>query len=97
MDFSDFGFADEAAIKKEKAKARDLRKSQWWQNKIGTGECYYCQKAFKPKELTMDHIVPLARGGRSSKGNIVASCKECNNKKKTMLPIEWEEYMQKLG
>jgi 5-methylcytosine-specific restriction protein A len=49
------------------------------------------------KELTMDHIVPLIRGGKSTKGNVVPACKECNNKKKHMLPIEWEEYIERLG
>jgi 5-methylcytosine-specific restriction endonuclease McrA len=44
----------------------------------------------------MDHIVPMARGGKSTKGNVVPSCKECNNKKKYMLPVEWEEYLQSL-
>jgi 5-methylcytosine-specific restriction enzyme A len=36
----------------------------------------------------MDHLVPVARGGRSVKGNVVASCKECNNRKKLMTPAE---------
>ncbi len=44
----------------------------------------------------MDHIVPMARGGKSTKGNVVPACKECNNKKRYMLPIEWEEYLQSL-
>jgi 5-methylcytosine-specific restriction endonuclease McrA len=44
----------------------------------------------------MDHIVPLIRGGKSLKSNIVPACKECNNKKKHMLPIEWEEYLLNL-
>lgn len=91
-----YGLVDEAAIKREKAKARDLRKSRWWQNKLARGECYYCGRNFSPKELTMDHLVPLARGGKSSKGNLVTACKECNNKKKSMLPLEWEEYMERM-
>ncbi len=44
----------------------------------------------------MDHIVPLIRGGKTTKGNVVPACKACNNKKKHMLPIEWEEYLQSL-
>jgi 5-methylcytosine-specific restriction protein A len=44
----------------------------------------------------MDHIVPLIRGGKSTKGNIVPSCKECNSRKKHMVPLEWAEYMEKL-
>ena len=95
-DFFHFDGVDEADIRREKDKARKLRKSRWWQQKLATGTCYYCGKHFKPKDLTMDHVVPLARGGRSTKDNIVTSCKECNNKKKTLLPIEWEEYMNKL-
>ncbi len=44
----------------------------------------------------MEHIVPIIRGGKSAKGNIVPACKECNSKKKHMVPLEWEEYMEKI-
>ncbi len=44
----------------------------------------------------MDHVIPLIRGGKSTKGNVVPSCKECNNKKKHMLPFEWEEFVERL-
>jgi 5-methylcytosine-specific restriction endonuclease McrA len=44
----------------------------------------------------MDHIVPIVRGGKSTRGNVVPACKECNSRKKHMLPIEWEEYLAKL-
>lgn len=91
-----FDGVDEAVIRKEKAKARELRKSSWWKNKIAQGVCHYCGLEFSPGELTMDHIVPLARGGTSTKGNLATTCKECNNKKKTLLPIEWDEYMAQL-
>jgi 5-methylcytosine-specific restriction endonuclease McrA len=37
--------------------------------------------------------VPIARGGKSTKGNTVTACKECNNAKKQLLPIEWEKYI----
>jgi 5-methylcytosine-specific restriction enzyme A len=80
-------------IKKEKDKARILRATQWWKRKIAKGICYYCKKSVRPKELTMDHIVPLSRGGLSTKGNVVPSCKECNNKKKQLLPMEWDQYI----
>jgi len=98
MDEYGFYFAgiDEATIRREKAKAREIRKSQWWKNKVGLGVCYYCSKSVLPSGLTMDHIVPLARGGRSVKANLVVCCKSCNNKKKTLLPLEWEEYLENL-
>ena len=82
----------EEELAREKRKARQLRATKWWRNKRGRGVCFYCGERKPPSELTMDHVVPLIRGGRSTKSNIVAACKECNNRKKYMLPMEWEEY-----
>ncbi|MBN2333016.1 MAG: HNH endonuclease [Deltaproteobacteria bacterium] len=79
---------DEAHIAREKQKARDLRRSAWWQNKLAAGICHYCGRHFPPEELTMDHVVPLSRGGKSTKGNIVPCCKACNNQKKYLTPVE---------
>ncbi|WP_035266497.1 HNH endonuclease, partial [Desulfosarcina sp. BuS5] len=85
---------DEADIKREKRKARELRATQWWKRRIAKGLCHYCGRNTPVKELTMDHIVPLARGGKSTKGNLVTACKECNNNKKNLLPMEWDEYIK---
>ncbi len=96
MDFFGFDGMDEAALRAERAKARELRKSRWWQRKTAPGICHYCGKKFPFKQLTMDHLVPLARGGRSTRDNLVPACKNCNNLKKSMLPLEWEEYLATL-
>jgi len=92
----DFGFdgVDEEIIRQERNKARELRKSRWWQNRLAQGICHYCGLKVRPSELTMDHVVALARGGRSDKNNVVPTCKTCNNKKKILLPQEWELYME---
>jgi 5-methylcytosine-specific restriction enzyme A len=73
---------------KEKQKARELRQTQWWKNEIAKGICHYCQRQFPPRELTMDHIVPIARGGRSIRGNVAPCCKQCNTEKKCLTPVE---------
>jgi len=86
-------FTDDASIKKERDKARKLRSSQWWKRKRSSGICYYCENNFIPNELTMDHVIPLSRGGKSQKFNLVPCCKACNTKKRQLLPFEWEEYM----
>jgi len=88
----DFDGVDEGQIRREKAKARQLRNSRWWKEKIAQGRCYYCGREVAPEELTMDHVVPLARGGLSSKNNLVPCCKECNNDKKSRLALEWQGY-----
>jgi 5-methylcytosine-specific restriction enzyme A len=74
--------------KREKAKARELRQSQWWKNQKGKGLCYYCQQQFHPSLLTMDHVIPIARGGKSSKKNCVPCCKQCNTKKAAKTTVE---------
>ena len=87
---------DKREIDRQKQQARRFRQSSWWQKKVSKGMCYYCGRHVDPRELTMDHIVPLIRGGKSTKGNLVSACKDCNNKKKYLLPIEWEEYLKGL-
>ncbi len=86
----------EQQIRQEKDKAREIRKSRWWSDRLARGTCHYCGGRFTAAELTMDHIVPIVRGGRSTRGNLVPACKDCNNRKKYLLPIEWEEYLGNL-
>ena len=87
---------DEDQIKLERNKARELRKSPWWKNRVARGLCYYCQEKMVPSALTLDHIVPVSRGGRTTKGNCVPCCKECNNKKQSLTPVEWDEFINRL-
>ena len=82
------GFSDLKRLSKEREKARKLKKSSWWLAKKNQGSCHYCQRKFAPAKLTMDHIVPLARGGASTRGNIVPSCLECNRDKKLHTPVD---------
>lgn len=88
--------ASESHKKKEKAKARELRQSIWWRQVLGKGVCYHCEQKFKAEELTMDHLIPIARGGKSDKKNCVPSCKECNTKKgyKTRAELALEQLNQ---
>jgi len=78
-------------IERERRKARELRASQWWKRQCAKGVCGYCGQSTPAGELTMDHVVPLSRGGRTTKGNVVPSCKTCNTEKKQKLLMEWTE------
>ena len=86
----------EQDIRRERDRGRDLRRSRWWQNRLARGICHYCGGTFPPGELTMDHLVPVARGGKSTPGNVVPACRECNSRKKYLLPMEWDEYLEKM-
>ena len=81
-------FADPEHIKRERRKGQELRKTQWWRNQIGQGVCYHCGQKFSKELLTMDHLVPIARGGKSTKNNCVVCCKDCNSKKGHQMGVE---------
>jgi 5-methylcytosine-specific restriction endonuclease McrA len=86
---------DDETLKREKARARALRQSGWWKRRIAEGRCHYCGQHVGAKALTMDHVVPLIRGGRSARSNTVPACKECNSKKQSLLPWEWDDYLRR--
>jgi 5-methylcytosine-specific restriction protein A len=75
-------------IKIERERGKKLRKTPWWKSQIQKGECHFCHQIVGAENLTMDHVVPLARGGKSTKGNVAPACQACNRKKKLTTPVE---------
>ena len=55
---------DDEQMRAERHKARDIRASQWWKRRCAKGRCHWCHRATPAGELTMDHIIPIARGGK---------------------------------
>lgn len=49
--------------------------------------CAYCHTSTVP--LQMEHVIPVARGGRHAIGNVVPACAKCNQQKNGSLLIEW--------
>ena len=43
--------------------------------------CQYCNTPYTKHNLTLDHVIPLSLGGRTSWTNIVAACGPCNTRK----------------
>jgi len=50
--------------------------------------CQYCGKKFRTSELSIDHIVPRSRGGRTVWNNVVCACMKCNVRKGGRTPAE---------
>lgn len=50
--------------------------------------CVYCGAAGSFRELTLDHVLPRSRGGRTSWDNLVAACGPCNRRKGDRTPAE---------
>lgn len=55
-------------------------------------QCQYCRSAPSHDELTIDHVIPRSRGGRSDWSNVVTACAPCNAKKGNRLPAECGMY-----
>ena len=48
------------------------------------GVCHYCGEALHPlRDFTVDHVMPVARGGSDEPSNLVAACRRCNGRKGT--------------
>lgn len=50
--------------------------------------CQYCGAMPPRKDLTVDHVVPRSRGGKSTWENVVAACTKCNGRKGSRTPAE---------
>jgi len=62
---------------------RSDKKTQWWVTirKLG-GHCWYCGiKPLIETDLTVDHAVPLSRGGSNADWNLLPACVYCNRLK----------------
>jgi 5-methylcytosine-specific restriction endonuclease McrA len=54
--------------------------------------CCYCGSN---RNLTIDHVIPLSRGGKTSFDNCVTACFRCNNKKNNRTPSEANMFLRK--
>jgi hypothetical protein len=65
------------------------------------GFCSYCwRKTILPVDgkysslaATVDHVIPLSRGGDMRGDNAILACQACNNLKKDMMPSQWQAFM----
>jgi 5-methylcytosine-specific restriction endonuclease McrA len=86
-----------AQARKRRAKARSndtFYISQKELKKLYVGPCTYCGVSGK---MTLDHVVPIQRGGSHSVGNLVPACGPCNFSKGQKLLVEWKIYKNRKG
>lgn len=48
--------------------------------------CQYCGVQPPKEDLTIDHIIPRSKGGRSTWENVVLACQRCNTRKGSKAP-----------
>lgn len=47
--------------------------------------CQYCCIDFREPDLTIDHVMPRSKGGKTTWTNVVMACKPCNQQKRDLL------------
>lgn len=56
--------------------------------------CYYCgKKITKKDDLTVDHIIPVSKGGKTARDNLVIACKSCNAEKSNLDVSKYLEFV----
>lgn len=71
------------------AKAVSTLTSDQWEAilELFDGACAYCGHSDGP--ITMDHVLPISRGGGHTEDNVVPACQSCNASKNAKTPDEW--------
>lgn len=60
------------------------------------GRCVYCGRFIPFDEMTIDHIVPLSKGGTNYEKNLQCCCKECNLMKQDLLECDFNKKMKEI-
>ena len=58
------------------------------------GKCELCGRKIPLPEMTIDHVVPLAMGGRDEIANLQCACQICNRVKDKLLPEEYADWVK---
>jgi len=72
-------------VKRRKSPIKFSRQNIFVRDKC---RCQYCGKIFSKDDLTLDHVLPKAKKGKTEWNNIVACCIMCNRKKGGRTPLE---------
>lgn len=59
--------------------------------------CAYCLTHLPLTRMQVEHVVPLSRGGRNDRTNILPACGPCNAEKSDRTPNEWDADRIRLG
>lgn len=59
--------------------------------------CIFCHIKLKPSNVSLDHIVPLSKGGTNTWSNIQWICQKCNRYRRNSTCQQWDEFLQHLG
>ena len=60
------------------------------------GHCAYCGCTLEYKDMQVDHVKPVYRGGEDDISNMLPACRSCNHYKSTLKPEEFKKYLSEI-
>lgn len=75
--------------RKQKLKRKNVKSFKVFNFEIAKIVKSPCAKCAQPGPSTIDHIIPVSRGGTHSIGNLQPLCKSCNSRKNNRVMMEW--------
>lgn len=76
--------------RKQKRRKKPYRPQDKWKLFKQSNRCHYCDLELDYYEATIDHVIPLSRGGSDLIENKVIACGVCNQEKGNLLVSEWK-------
>lgn len=59
-------------------------------------KCAYCGQRRGLGCMTIDHVIPLSKGGTNDEENLRCACKRCNKFKDSMMPMEFSNFLHEI-
>jgi len=94
------GTAADRSAKIARRRYKSIRKQGYpkrWPDEIATEQrwkCFYCKQPMTRSQRTLDHRLPVSRGGKTQRKNLVAACSFCNQRKGSLTDAEFALYLQ---
>jgi 5-methylcytosine-specific restriction endonuclease McrA len=80
----------EAYCKRKSKDPFELSPDEWYKLMKEFGwKCFYCENSVSGKNRTVDHIVPIFKGGITEYKNLIPACRMCNGRKGTKDFMKW--------
>lgn len=81
-----------SALRNKTIDGADFISFEDWKELYSANNCYYCGKKIEGRDKTVDHKIPISKGGTNARENLVMCCQSCNSHKNNRTESEYYEW-----